>query len=118
VRPGWAGKCVGTLRPLRKMISQTKFRCDVNNTRRAVGQGPSGQVAREVALFEFRRDYSRAYRCRCWFSASSLARLKFREPLPQASFQVFNADHLDAFLDRLAPILGDLFDVEVFWFQT
>jgi hypothetical protein len=32
-------------------------------------------------------------------------------------FQLFDADRFDSLLDRLAPILRDLFDVEVFWFH-
>ena len=59
--PGWPGKFVGTLRPLREVVSQTKFGCNVNNVRHPVCHVPSGPVAREAALLEFRRDYSRAY---------------------------------------------------------
>jgi hypothetical protein len=44
---------------------------------------PSGPVAREAARFEFLRDYSRAYRRRCCFSAFSLASSSFANDFRQ-----------------------------------
>jgi hypothetical protein len=36
VSPHWPGKFVGALGPLREVVSQTKFCCNVNNIRDAI----------------------------------------------------------------------------------
>jgi hypothetical protein len=85
VSPCWPGKFVGTLRPLREMISQTKFRCDVNNTRRAVGQGHLDQlrVRRRCLSFVV---IILGHTSQMLLFSLQFGELKFREPPPQAFY--------------------------------
>ena len=77
VGPGWAGKCVGSSSapPRDHQLGPVSLRCKQYET--CSRPRPSGSVEREVALFQFGCDCSRAYRIRCCFSAASLASSSF-----------------------------------------